>query len=1146
MKLKRLEIGRLPGIEQPFAVDFEPQSVNVITGPNGSGKSSLVRALRALLYPDSNPHWCELSAEWDDDNGAMSCQRLGQQTQWQRRGETISSPRLPDADSLGAYLISSEDLVGLGQTEQHISTRLRTLLAGGYDLDALLQQANLVVPPRPQKLARELEQTRARLAGKEREYAELDEEMARLAALEDELDATATAAGRLSACEDALALADALAQRQAIESILIDEYPGGMDRLRGDELERLDQIDQELAARNQALTLARRQLDQARAELVRSGGADPLALEALQSELAEQRNRLATLEQRLASLDERIEADEAALTAASRRLGKDAIRLDQVLQPDSLEAMERLVERLQAQREQIRGLTAELARVHVSSNMTGRSQNDLREARQALRQWLEAANLSPLEGVLWGGLGLAGTLAAWRSLSQTGAAPELILLCLLAVGVPFGLLVRFVWRWRDLGRSRQVFLDTDVEPPLGWTPEEVAARLERLDTELESATRHEVSQARAGEVRDQLNSQRATLERYRGQLAEQAEQLGLSLDGRMETGFLLWCRQLLDVQQLDQRLAASRLEREQLERRLSDLQADARERLVRHGMDEEVEADARGLALAVHQLSPRIRQTAERHNQVKAQINRIEELDEDITQLQQRRGQLFEALGLKAGDTGSLNHKMERFDAWRDLEQQRRELELDIKRLENRLGQEGDLLKRAREQQRDSLENLQARLRDKAARRDALNRQIAEIHTRHGELIKRRELENLTWAQSGLERQLNEELDQQLLAASARLLVDEVRESHRSDNEPVALKRAAHWFDRFTRHRYALRFEQERFAAFDQRLSQHRSLDALSTGTRVQLLLAVRLAWIEQAESDSVSLPVFMDEVLTTTDPDRYRAVVDCVQEMVRDGRQMFYLTAQSDDALAWQEWAGDGPAPHWIDMARVRAGQVTPLDYRLPKAEQAPVILPDPQGMPPLEWAEAAGIDAIDPWAGYGQAHIFHLLHDRLALCQRLIQLDLPRLADVQGFIDSAAADSFLDDEERTLLRTRLAAAREVIDDWQHRHDRPVTDGDLQASGLISENFLPRVIELNRSLNGNPQQLIKALENGEVSRFRSDTTEQLAQRLTEQGYLNSLQDYQRLSTAELSLRAALPVDQLNELRAWMVGAIVDPLKPAD
>ena len=41
----------------------------------------------------------------------------------------------PTVTSLGAFLISSEDLSALGSTDEHISTRLRTMLAGGYDLD---------------------------------------------------------------------------------------------------------------------------------------------------------------------------------------------------------------------------------------------------------------------------------------------------------------------------------------------------------------------------------------------------------------------------------------------------------------------------------------------------------------------------------------------------------------------------------------------------------------------------------------------------------------------------------------------------------------------------------------------------------------------------------------------------------------------------------------------------------------------------------------------------------------------------------------------------------------------------------------------------------------------------------------------------
>ena len=35
-------------------------------------------------------------------------------------------------------------------------------------------------------------------------------------------------------------------------------------------------------------------------------------------------------------------------------------------------------------------------------------------------------------------------------------------------------------------------------------------------------------------------------------------------------------------------------------------------------------------------------------------------------------------------------------------------------------------------------------------------------------------------------------------------------------------------------------------------------------------------------------------KVLTTTDPDRYRAIVESVQEIAVGGRQLFYLTAQT------------------------------------------------------------------------------------------------------------------------------------------------------------------------------------------------------------------------------------------------------------
>ena len=455
MKLVALDIRALPGIEQPFAVEFDADAVNVITGPNASGKSSLVRAVRALLYPDQHTDYCQLEALWRHNDQALTVHRQGSRVTWLEDDKPVSRPQLPGPESLGAFLISAEDLNALGSTEAHISDQLRTLLAGGYDLDAVLSQRPLIARPKPQKLARELADLGSHLVDKESEYAALNDELADLDRLNQELAATTDAAARLRACEDALALADAMTRRSAIEQTLIEEFPGGMDRLRGDELERLDQVVERISAREKELAIEHGALRQARERLDKGGTVDPQTLEALQSELSDRRDQLAELERQIDESGDTLKQHQAALATAARRLGSRNPEISERLDQPALEEMERLVDRVQVLREQIRNLTAELARTHSSKSASGHTQNDLREARQALLDWLEGARLTPLEGGLWGGLAAAAGLAAWRliAVQELVVSPELILIILLATGVPLALLAQFLTRMRRQGPS---------------------------------------------------------------------------------------------------------------------------------------------------------------------------------------------------------------------------------------------------------------------------------------------------------------------------------------------------------------------------------------------------------------------------------------------------------------------------------------------------------------------------------------------------------------------------------------------------------------------------------------------------------------------------------------------------------------------
>ena len=55
MRLNRLRIDRLPGIDSPFRIETDGGGIHVIHGPNAIGKSSICRAVECLYWNDRGP-----------------------------------------------------------------------------------------------------------------------------------------------------------------------------------------------------------------------------------------------------------------------------------------------------------------------------------------------------------------------------------------------------------------------------------------------------------------------------------------------------------------------------------------------------------------------------------------------------------------------------------------------------------------------------------------------------------------------------------------------------------------------------------------------------------------------------------------------------------------------------------------------------------------------------------------------------------------------------------------------------------------------------------------------------------------------------------------------------------------------------------
>ena len=216
---------------------------------------------------------------------------------------------------------------------------------------------------------------------------------------------------------------------------------------------------------------------------------------------------------------------------------------------------------------------------------------------------------------------------------------------------------------------------------------------------------------------------------------------------------------------------------------------------------------------------------------------------------------------------------------------------------------------------------------------------------------------------------------------------------------------------------------------------------------------------------------------------------------------QVFYLSARRYEIALWER--ATGRSPHHIDLASVRFGHVdaAPDDFVLPEIE----TLPLPERRSPENYATELGVPPVDPCRPAGTIHLFHLLRDDLRLLHHLMEeWRTNTLGQLEGLLRSTAAAAAIPDENmRKRLGGRCATGRTWIAAWRQGRGKPVDRITLESSDAVSNTFIDRVAQLAESLGGDAVALIGALEEGEVSRFRSNSTEELAEWLASEGYID-------------------------------------------
>ena len=1155
MQLKSLKIRTLPGIEPGFTFEPSGAGVNIVTGPNAIGKSSLARALGYLLRGagKDDPPALSLEADFESNATAWRVVRNGAQVAWYRDGNPASAPALPGAGQIGQYRLSMESLLADDAGDKALAQQLRNRLRGGYDLDA----ARLSLTSRfARSEEKNLQDAEKSLRETERKYDALERQEAEdLPRLERQIKDAADAQDRLQRLQLGLDLHKAVNARKSCADEL-KTYPPGMDRLRGDEQERLAKLEEKSEELQEKLRDQQRRLDAAETALAQTGfeqsGPDP--------------ERLDVTGLRLRQLGQKVERRNSArkdLTEAAAGLKSASERFNDAGEPPRLDSQS--LERAEAVAAPLIRAQATRAALQLKLSQAGVAPDETEinkryDAGSALREWLAATAAEPgsrppspdrhLRLALWIILAASGLAALLAGIQQALPAMASALAAFGVAALSLFFLRRRPAAGSPAGAARQRFLRTGLAGPPEWS---VAAVEDYLRSEIDKQYNALVLQrersAQAADIRAELENVETEVETLRARKLEVAAATGFDpgLPSVSPDIFLQNCRQLAEA---ENRYEQAKAGHEEAGRDIAedtafvcDFLAEWRSAAMPALKDTGEEQDVNLLQASFQHLEKRAGNAREARKDIARSQDSIRSIKDEIEGNLDEINKFFAGCGLEPDARSELDKRLGLLDEWKAKQAVLQKAEFEEQSIRTQLESHPEITGNVDEGKLPELENDYAAAREKAAGHKELIEQRAKINTRLTDAGENHRLSQARAAADSARASLQDKLEDALLHEATETLLNDVEHAFQAENEPEVLGSARTLFREITAHAFDLELDKDgAFLARDLRQQALRQLGELSSGTRMQLLLALRLAWTEAQEQGGETLPLFLDEALTTSDEERFAVVAGSLERLAgAQGRQVFYLSARRHECALWKQATGN-EAPT-IDLAAVRFPQqaLPPQDYNV----APPPAVPSPEGRNPETYASVLGVPGLDPRQEPGAAHLFHLLRDDLDLLHRLMESwRITSLGQLEALLNSDAGSKAVTGTGlQDKLRQRCGAVRTWTALWRLGRGRPVDRIALEQSGIVSETFIDRAAELAENVGENGGALLQALRAGKLPRFQTAKIEELEHWLAEEGYTDQqeilpAEERRRLTLQQAMSDTSADVEDLNQVITWLESSI--------
>ena len=1187
LHIQSVRIDRACGIErgEGFPLDALSPGFNLIHGPNGVGKTTAGLCLQAMLWPTGAKRWIVRptasgrlvlgNEPWEVslEGGHPTCRHNGVET-------ASDAMQVGPVESRRRYWLALIDL--LASDDKDFARRIAEATLGGVDLDAAAEKLGFDPSPTvargPSQRIKDAEQA---IRDGRREETELETETARLPDLKTKLGEAREASREVATLNDAKQYAEASLAITAAEQA-IEAMPAAVAQLREDDVDRIDGIISELTDAQVSAKQAASKRDDAKKALAEADlpeqGVPPQTLNRLRGDF----QSLATLESDL----ERTESEQAKagkkLELAANRLGA-AFTDEQLHHIDRLELPELtdLARRFARHRAFAEGREAKLKSLQYAPDATvDQSAESLQRGIEHLAGWLaqpvpatSPQVATPVDGKTantwrrWLAVGLLAAVLAAVTIAMTVVlSPWWLWLLLLAAGLP---VLHFV-----LTRSaasppvetlatdprahyQREYERTDLSLPGDWTTEAVGETLRELVRLLiERRLADRLTQARR-----QAETSEPPEEISRVRLDEDLENLarrqGLQITPDTEEWLVTFAGNLDRWQDARDALAAAEAVVAKMTENLQEISARIRHTLAEYGVETHEADHAETITRHIENLAEREHRRANAQRERQAAEGREDQAETDQVKALNRLASLAQRLEL---DPDAKPDTVKQRIA--DLSKHRPDYEKQQKQLAEQRGVRNTTAQRLADRA-DLLDlepaDIDGRIhRAQASSEDVekLNQEIAGIEQQLKQAHLKHDVADALQRRDEALADLAEQRDQIATSVAGAAMIDWLRDTARQQSRPEVFRQANGMLTRITSGSLSLETldsqngsSEPGFAARDNTTDRVRPLQELSTGERVQVLLAVRLGFI--ATDERVRLPLILDEVLATMDDQRAGAVIDAVIEALREGRQVFCLTAQHDEAGKWLSRVQAAGIEHRvIDLAATRGrsdAEARPLDV---EPVQRPAV-PAPTSEDRHAYADLLDIPAINPYSSSAaEVHLWHLF-DNPHVLHRVLHAGYTRWGPLHAVLEQGVSLANLVGESDPPLQlnaeqlTRRAEAIEAVcEAWRQGRGQPVTREAIEECPAVGESFIDRVHELSEQLGHDARSLVDQVKY--LTRWRTKKTTELESWLTDHGYLDPAD---RLTRDQLRARGLAVLARTEPPsprdRAWLDNLIAG-LSPQD